>query len=257
MVSQSRPEILRSLFATPKELQKLREKLRPRIHAALDLSKHDYVDFVSSSVEEGREEAYHFTCEQHGEVAQDNKGFQIPVLEFANGRGWRALMGVSVSWLKLSQTRYRFAGCQLILFFSASAQPQPGRAKQVMRLEWEPLDRNNNYDHEIAHPHWQMDLASFATVKNDDPPSVYASTIADAPLDTPLLTSFAPPAPAPDLAWSSKLHLAASARWMSSAWTEERPVPHVSGPQSMDDILSWMTSSCRYVRWQVEKALSD
>lgn len=249
--------MLQSLPATLKELRELREKLRSNIHGALELPKQDFVDFVPSAVPGGREVAYQLVCAQHGESARDNKGADLPVLEVASGRGWRALLGISVTWAKDTQTRYRFIGCQLILFLDASSRSDIPLAKQVMRLEWEALDLNNNFDSEIAHPHWQMDLANFATVKSDQPVPAFASTSGAEPNDTPVLESFAALPTSPDLTWSSKLHLAASAQWMNRAWSEVRPVPHVSGPQDIDELISWMISSCRYVRWQVEEAFAD
>lgn len=239
--------MLRSLTATPKELNALRDRLKSEIHSALELSRQDYVDFDCITVPGGREQTYQFVCERHGEFALDDRGAELPVLEIVSGRGWRALLGLSVTWARETKNRSRFLGSQLILFLERLPRSQSTPAKQVMRLEWEALDLNSNYDNDIAHPHWQMDLANFAEVRTDK--FIHSEPRAR--------DSIIPATDVPDLSWSSKLHLAATARWMTAPWGKERPLPHVSGPQNMDELLSWMASSCRYVRFQLEEAFGE
>lgn len=234
--------MLKKLLVRERDVQDLNSNLRTEIAEGFGLSKSQFGQFTKRTLPNARQSTFEFGTASQS-FATDQRGAQRPVVEIAKGRGWRALAGASLTWSSHDKKRLAFVDCQVIVFLREIDAERD--ARQLLRLEWESLDGNDerNFEGGIAHPHWQIDLSDFEPQP------------APLPSDE-ILTSIPGQHQLPDLAWSSHLHLAAAARWTSESWTDDRPVPHVSGPQTTDEVRKWMGNACRYVRYQMSEAFS-
>lgn len=235
---------MRSLSEPKTKVEAFRKAVAEQISTAFE---REHLRFEKApATPGGTSTTYRLICSSTSIGVLDDKGQEQQVIEVAQGRGWQALVGMSCNFRTASKSKLRFTDCQIITFLRS---PQHGTtygdAMQVMRLEWEALDQNRNFDGEIAHPHWQLDMANFAEVKQG------------AAFDVPVLDDIPSGPSNGDLSWMSKMHLAASAGWALKDWADERPVPHVSGPQDLDELRRWIISACRYLRSQLRSALSD
>ncbi len=235
--------MLKRLSVKERDVSALHADMQVRIGRSIGLPGNSFANFTRRTLPNARQSTFEFTTTT-GEIALDRRGAQRPVVQISAGRGWRALLGAATTWSSHGRNMLAFVDCQLIVFLQQSGSSQP--ATQFLRLEWEALDGNaeTNFDGEIAHPHWQVDLGGFDTRPTQVPAETILTTIPEAKAT-------------PDLRWSSRLHMAASARWMNDDWTDVKPVPHVHGPQSQDEVRAWMVSACRYMRDQIAAALSD
>ena len=237
-----------TLDATEKQLLDLRGSLAARIADALDRSgtfyRFDATDDAGTSV------TYALRCgvDKLNELVLDDKGQELVVTPIATGRGWNALLGVSTSWGRPKGKKRNFDSAQIITFLEPSEPYAASVADpvQFLRLEWESLDRNDNFRGAIAHPHWQIDIGRHALRRTPPPPALEVSATI----------------PVGDggngLAWLSKLHLAACARWMDRPWDEDvRPAPHVQGPDSLDQLADWIFSGCKYLHHQINGAIGE
>lgn len=237
-----------TLSATEKELSDLRSSLSSRIAKAIDRGGSHYR--FESMPEHGGSVTFELRCseDRYIEFASDDCGQELQVTPFANGRGWRALLGVSISWRRLKQRQREFHNAQIISFLQSMETGSDflDGPIQFMRLEWEALDRNNNFNGPVAHPHWQIDIGRHAMRRQIGPPTLEVnSQIPSAVRDE-------------GLPWLSKIHLAASGRWMERPWVdEELPAPHVSGPQTTEQLSDWVVSACRYIHHQTNEALGE
>ncbi len=234
--------MLHSLSARNRDVATLHFGLQVAVAKSFGLPLDGQVRFSRLALPGGRQATFELQG-LHGQAVQDRRGLQKLVHEIARGKGWQALAGASTTWSSRGKGLLAFVDCQVIVFLQVLGDQSPPR--QLLRLEWEALDGNEmqNLNGVIAHPHWQMDLADF-DVQPARPPS------------DEILLSVPKTSSGPDLAWSSKLHMAASARWMSEEWSDERPLPHVTGPQSLEEVRRWMDNACRYVRFQIRDALT-
>lgn len=237
-----------TLDANEKQLLDLHGSLATRIAEALDRSgtfyRFDATSYPGTSV------TYALRCgvDKLKGLVLDDKGQELVVTPIATGRGWQALLGVSTSWGRLKSKRRDFDSAQIIAFLEPTDPDATGVADpiQLMRLEWESLERNNNIRGAIAHPHWQIDIGRHVLRRTPLPPALEVS----------------PTIPASGggdgLAWLSKLHLAACARWMERPWSEDvYPAPHVDGPHNLDQLADWMFSACKYLHHQINGAIGD
>ncbi len=238
-------EVARTLAEPTTKVEAFRKALAEQISTAFE---RDYLSFEKASPTPGGSSTiYRLICPSTSIAVIDGRGQEQQVIEVVQGRGWQVLVGMTCNFMPAGQSKLRFTDCQIITFLrSPPGRGTPaGDAMQIMRLEWEALDQNSNYDGEIAHPHWQLDVARFAEAK---PATIF---------ENPVLDRIPGPPAATDLTWISDMHLAASAAWAIKDWADERPVPHVSGPQDLDELRRWIVSACRYLRYQLSNALSD
>ena len=234
--------MLKKLIIPERDVRALHSALQSEVSSAFGLPQSRGGQFARRTLSGARQSTFEFRT-ANCLYATDQRGAERPVVEVARGRGWQALAGASTTWTGQARNRLAFVDCQIIVFLhQIDAATGP---RQLLRLEWEALDGNEdgNLEGEIAHPHWQIDLSDFET------------QAVPFPSDELLVAIPGQPA-APDLAWSSRLHMAAAARWMSERWSDARPTPHVAGPQSTDEVRNWLAGACRYTRYQISEALT-
>lgn len=190
--------------------------------------------------------------------ARDDRGTDKDAVRFISHpeRNQHLLLALTLSWNNDANNAIRFISSQTIVFLAWGAgradQTPVENRKQLLRLEWEGLNREGKHEARLAaHPHWQIDR----WLAGHDPARALAAEAirgSEAPKEfSPTATGARPR----DIHWIRSVHLAAAARWSTMLWeSDEDCTPHAASPLDAQQLKNWTFSSLRYLKQQFQSA---